>query len=379
MKAAIITHYYNSNNYGGNLQAYALCKVLHSLGVEAEQLDFVKPAPKKRLSSLRKVARYAKKSISLLRNFHIAPNLKERNRSIREFNRNVIPHTKEVYTADTISDCLDNYDVFITGSVQVWHPIAYCPAYGLDFVPSGKIKMSYAASIACDEISEDYRSILRQNLVDFSGISVREEHAALLRKDIVSKPVVVSLDPTLLLSKEEWDGICTNQSIHGAYLFCYFLGDSTLQRNLAKEYAEIHQLKIVTLPYLMGDYRSCDKNFGDEKLYDVSPSDFLALVRGATAVFTDSFHATAFSVIYERPFVVFDRKIGNSMGSRLRGLVESIGLQERFCDTIDKNTIEYIDSLSDVHFDRVNAKIDLLKTDSIMYLKRCIYGEKNES
>lgn len=379
MKAAIITHYHNSNNYGGNLQAYALCRVLHNLGAEAEQLDFVKPIPSKRKPNLKKAVRLVKRGIAKIRNYPIAQNLKIRNRSIQEFNRTEIPHTSELYTADTISNCIDNYDVFITGSDQVWHPIAYCPAYGLEFVPSEKIKISYAASVACDDISDDYRRVLKKNLEDFLGISVREEQAVKLLKDLVAQPVVVSLDPTLLLSKEDWNSVCGNERVKVPYLFCYFLGDSKLQRNLAKEYAKQHHLKIVTLPYLMGNYRGCDKNFGDEKLYDVSPADFISLIKGAEAVFTDSFHATVFSVIYERPFVVFDRMIGSSMGSRLRGFVESIGLRERFCDTLEKNTIEYIYSLPDIHYDRVNAKIEMLKTDSIMYLKRCIYGESNES
>ena len=201
----------------------------------------------------------------------------------------------------------------------------------------------------------------------------------MLLKDLVTQPVYVSMDPTLLLSREDWDGICGNACITQPYLFCYFLGDSKLQRSLAKEYAEKHHLKIVTLPYLTENYRPCDKYFGDEQLYDVSPADFILLIKNAEAIFTDSFHATVFSMIYEKNFVVFDRAIGSSMGSRLRGLLESVGLQERFCDTAEKNTIECISSLPGIHYDRVNAKIEILKTDSIMYLKRCIYGESNES
>ena len=142
MKAAIITHYHNSNNYGGNLQAYALCRVLQNLGVEAEQLDFVKPLPQKKKPALRKTGRLVKNSLAKIRNSPIAKKLKIRNRSIRSFNRDVIPHTNEVYTADTIANCIDNYDVFISGSDQVWQPVAYCPASGLNFVPSGKIKIS---------------------------------------------------------------------------------------------------------------------------------------------------------------------------------------------------------------------------------------------
>lgn len=378
MRVAIITHYYNSKNYGGNLQAYALCRVLNNMGLKTEQLSYDRySGRKKRNFRPNGLKKYLNRCITKMMNLRIKDNLKRRNSSIEQFNKTQIPHTETVYDRNSIAQCAGRYEVFITGSDQVWHPIAYCPAYGLEFVPSDKIKLSYAASIAADTISDEYCDVLKKSLSDFSGISVRERNAADIVAELVTIPVQVSLDPTLLLSREEWEEICSTSKIEKPYLFCYFLGNDEIHRRLAEEYAEAQGLIIVTLPYLLGNYRRCDKKFGDEQLYDISPADFIALIKNADMIFTDSFHATVFSIIYEKRFVVFDRAISGSMGSRLSSLMDMLGLRERFCDTAEMNQISYISSLPDSRFDKVKVKIECLKENSLMYLKNSIFGENH--
>lgn len=378
MKIAIITHYYNSKNYGGNLQAYALCKVLNNMGLDAEQLSFDRYAGRKRTYHVMGAIRFLTRAITKVQTHSIKHDLKRRNESIGSFNKDWIPHSAKIYDNSTISQCVDNYDVFITGSDQVWHPVAYCPAYGLEFVPSNKVKLSYAASIASDVISEEYQTILKRSLADFVGISVREHSAAVLLRDVVSTPVRVTLDPTLLLSREEWDDVCGDYNYKESYLFCCFLGKSIEHRKLAEEYAKLHGLKIVTLPHLLGDYRKCDKQFGDDKLYDVSPQEFISLIKGCAAVFTDSFHATVFSAIYEKEFVVFDRSISGSMGSRLRSLMEELSMEERFCNTADRMSMQYITTLPPICFEKTKISIEQLKADSLRYLQNCIFGNNYE-
>lgn len=379
MKAGVVTHYYNSKNYGGNLQAYALCKVLNDLGIDTEQISFRRDTEHKRSLTVRGAVRFGRKIVTKIRNYSIRHEMAIRNASIEKFNQNMIPHTKTVYNKDTIRQCVDDYDVFVTGSDQVWHPAAYCPAYGLEFVPSNKVKISYAASLASDTVSEQHQNTLKKCLEDFSGISVRETRAAELLKDIADKPIEVSLDPTLLLQREDWDVICSELAFEKPYIFCYFLGDSKQQRHLVTEYAARHQLKIVTIPYLLGNFRNCDKTFGDEKLYDVSPADFVALIKNAQFVFTDSFHAAVFSAIYEKEFVVFDRSVGSSMGSRLSSLMKLLDMEARFCNTPIRNTLKYIDALQSVEYNSAKIAIEEKKAHSIMYLKRCIFGDENQS
>ncbi len=376
MKIAIITHYYNSKNYGGNLQAYALCKVLDQMGMNAEQISFDRYANRKRSRiTVKKIAKNIFYGLSKLRSVSIREGLKHRNHRLDAFNRNVIPHTTTIYNEKNISQCVDNYDVFITGSDQVWHPVAYCSAYGLEFVPSNKIKLSYAASLASSEITDEYRSILKRSLADFNGISVRESSSVELLKDIVTTKIHVSLDPVFLLSQDHWDEVCSNFTVESPYIFCYFLGDNKFVRMLTEKYAKEHNLKVVTLPHLLGSYRKCDANFGDERLYDVSPEDFIALIKNAQMIFTDSFHAAVFSIIYEKEFVVFNRAAGGTAGAmktRLNCLLDTFNLSDRFYNFSENDGIDYIDSLSKIDFRPVKTILEALKSDSIKYLKNFI-------
>ena len=145
MKVGIITMFYDSCNYGGILQAYALTKTLEKMGVESEQICYrlasaypikrrVKIIGKKYLNELRQV-----------RNLSVVLKLHKRNRVVRKAAEEFIPHSKDVYSESTIRRCDDKYDAFITGSDQVWSQ--NWPAYFLDFVPKGKLKIAYAVSV----------------------------------------------------------------------------------------------------------------------------------------------------------------------------------------------------------------------------------------
>lgn len=379
MKIAVITHYYNSKNYGGNLQAYALCEFLEQMGVQAEQISFERSLNRKKTKiTATKIIKKALDLLSKIRDKRISKYLKKRNLRLDSFNKNAIPHTTTVYNEKNISRCVDAYDVFITGSDQVWHPVAYCSVYGLEFVPSDKVKLSYAASLATDEITDEYRDVLKKSLADFKGVSVRESSAIALLSDVVTKEIHVSLDPVFLLSQGCWDELCSSYRIESSYVFCYFLGENKLSRTLTEQYARKHDLKIVTLPHLRGKYRKCDADFGDEPLYDVSPEDLIALIKNADVVFTDSFHATAFSIIYEKEFVVFNRDSAGTMKTRLSCLLDEFNLSNRFCDCDKKDGVAYIDSLSKIDFKPVKKRIESLKTESIEYLKKHILESEYE-
>lgn len=378
MRIGIITHYYKSENYGGNLQAYALCKVLAKLGHQAEQISFHR--------SVSKNLKYRiSESVSkLIASRHIDVNrqLRMRKRAILKFNENVIPHS-DVYTEKNIQDSLEHYDAFITGSDQVWHPSAYCDAYLLSFVPNTKIKLSYAASIATDVLPDHLKKKYKKELDTFNAISVREDNAVRLLRSISINDAVVTLDPTLLLDSEEWKTILEPCPINEKYLFCYFLGDDLLERNVAKAYAVKHGLKIVTLPCLLGKFRKCDMNFGDYPLYHVSPGMMLSLIKNAEYVFTDSFHATVFSLIFKRQHFVFQRAGAKSMSVRIETLTKLFGTQNYFCYSPDKATMEYIDSLPSIDYEQPFTEYENVKMESVRFLrenfdKSCIKETRHE-
>lgn len=376
MKIGIITHYHNSVNYGGNLQAYALCRVLNDSGYHAEQIVYDKKddvlLPGTRKTGLSKIVRglagRAKRVIGIWKLRKLQPALQSRNMAIRRFNENAIPHSAVCYQKDSITKANGEYDVFITGSDQVWHPKAVCGAYLLDFAHDEKTKLSYAASISADRLPAELQERYRECLASYDAVSVRERDAVEILSPLTPVQVQWVLDPTLLLDRQQWDGICTEKAVEEPYLFCYFLGDASADRRLATEYARHHGLKIVTLPHLNGAFHRSDVGFGDRVLYGVSPNEFISLIKYADCVMTDSFHATVFSMIYERNFFVFQRSGHGAMSTRIHSLTGLIGAEAHFCATQEQANLDYLESVPPVDYHREHTKLEEMKRNSRNFL-----------
>ena len=388
MKIGIVTIYYGNMNYGANLQAYALCEAIRKIdpSYQVEQISYHMTPKKKRIQVsglsvfqfLMKGIRFVWrrtvgrlfKFLSSLKYRGYRANLARREAVIAWFNQNRIPHSR-VYNDDTIDEAAREYDAFIAGSDQVWNPLWYTPAYRLDFVPQGKIKFSYAASISRESLSEEEQIVFRQSLSEYTAVSVREKRAVELLAPLVPKEIEWVVDPTLLLSREDWDMVAIERLIPEKYVFCYFLGDGIAERELAAAYARVHGLLVVTIPFLLGTPRKCDIDFGDKQLYEIAPSDFLSLIKHAECIFTDSFHATLFSGIYHRQYIAFGRSLGgHSMSSRLQSLLSLYEAEDHFCDTSEKATVAYIEALPAIDYTRHLGRLEELKARSLLFLRK---------
>ena len=160
-----------------------------------------------------------------------------------------------------------------------------------------------------------------------------------------------------------------NYTIKEKYLFCYFLGENPNSRKLATKYALENGLKIVTLPHLLGNYRKCDAKFGDKKLYSVSPNQFLSLIKHAEVIFTDSFHATVFSNVFQKEYFIFGRNSLGKMGGRIYSLTKLFESEERFCDNDKKESLEYINSLNKIDYNKSLESFINIKEKSLEFLK----------
>ncbi|MFR6064422.1 MAG: polysaccharide pyruvyl transferase family protein [Eubacterium sp.] len=385
IKIGIVTHYYKSSNYGGNLQAYALCKYLNRLGYTAEQICFplssqnivVETIDKNDLPFIDKLKLIKTKFnifiynlITIFKRYNARKKILLRKKCIEDFN-SFIPHSEFLCENNDFSSALNKYDIFITGSDQVWNPIGYNPIYFLDFVPSNKPKISYAASIAQSKLNEYQEDLFKKHLSDFIAISVREQASVKLLSKLSPVDVKWVIDPTLLLSQQDWEEICADKHFNEPYIFCYFLGSDPSGRTAAKKFAAKKNLKIATLPYLQGKYRQIDDNFGDYKLYDISPKDFISLIKYAEYIFTDSFHAIAFSEIYKKEYFIFHRFEAKEMASRIYDLTELFNHSDRFLNTPEKSCYEYISKLPKMNYIKSN-KFEKLKQQSIEYLINCL-------
>ena len=388
MKIGIITHYYKSKNYGGNLQAYALQRYLGSK-YTVEQIcyeNITSPKSKKELFAELGFLGFSKKCVKYMisgmknifrkRNREVESLLEKRKQAHLGFNQN-IPHSNIKYTPKNIAEAESQYDCFITGSDQVWHPSAVNDAYLLKFVQN-KPKLSYAASLAVSQLTPQQEEVMHNALQGYWSISVREENAVVLLKDIIAQKVEWVLDPVFLFGKEEWSEMAVETPIKEKYLFCYFLGTDKKCRNLAKAYAQKKNLKIVTFPYLQGVYQTCDKNFGDIPLYDVDPLGFVSLIKNAECVFTDSFHALAFSRIFEKQYFVFNRNGKRAMNDRIYSICKLFDEWGHFCDGTDKLSLKYIIGQTPIDYTKKFELFEKKKAQSRAYLWDTLEGvEKN--
>ena len=384
-KIAIITHYCGSVNYGGNLQAYALPFFLNKNGFDAKQISYpvtkdtsgltkieilkqrLKGSPFKAFKSIcGTMLRSLNGFVHVRRKKQIAMIHKKRFESFKHFQLEMIPHTNKEYLDESLKDLNQFFDFFITGSDQVFNFNMAKYGYFLTFVKD-KPKMSYAASMALDSIPENKKAFMKDALKDYQAIGVREEKTVGLLEELIDKKVELNIDPVFLLEREDWDAVASKRLVDEEYVFCYFLGNNQIEREEAKAFSKAMGLKLVCIPFYKTRYRHYDLNFGDINLPYASPEDFISLIKHAKYIFTDSFHACALSIIYQKQFIVFNRDKLGSMNSRIKSLVSTFDCEERF---FEENTgdLEKTKAILQSKTEFLTDKFVMLKTSSINYL-----------
>ena len=352
-KVGILTLYYKTYNYGAQLQAYALQQTIENLGYECEQIRFV-------WSCEQTIENYSNASIDQNAFYTFSKKIK---------------HSKKIYNSSNISDCLNEYDAFVVGSDQVWGveksmPLINLSVMALSFVPNNKLKVAYAASFGSTKPSSVIEEILKLELPKFDSLSMREKTSSQYLENITKKKVESVLDPVMLISREAWDNVDSDSITENEeYVFYYTAGADTIQEKILSQIQEKYHLLIKRLGYISGE--------------QVGPKEFIALVKNAKYVITDSFHATVFSIIYNKNFVVLPVDIvptDRSKNARLRNLLEVFGLSERFVDYYDGNNAcaERVIGLLDenIVYDSVERILEHERRKSLDYLINAL-SEKN--
>lgn len=369
MKIAGLTWW--RNNYGSILQAYALQSMIEKYDdVEYEILCQYGEKIFSADNALDKLKKYGLRE-TFKRAFwkFSMKKLRQRNANIQKFVDENLNVSKKHYNEDIISNANDDYDGFFCGSDQIWNT-KLTPAdsiYWLGFVEKGKHKVSYAPSVGTDEVSEAEAEIIRKNLADFDMISSREESGTALINKIVGKDVCQTvLDPTLLAPRDLWDNICPPRKYEEKYVFAYMLRGDKKQRKFIEKFASKKNLKVVTMPFL--DSESIEKydfKFGDIKLWDASPKEFISAIRYADYVFTDSFHCMVFSCLYHRTFYSFPKK-GPAQMNRITGLQKLFGIPNRVLT--EKTTVEDAENFTEIDWQNVDDTIEKQRAISLKYL-----------
>lgn len=319
MNIGLITPYGN-DNYGNKLQTYALQSYIEinysNSHVEVlKNIDFLNNKStflKNYIINYFKIKRYN-------HSFAYSTN-SDRAYNFRMFNKN-INYSKQ-FVSPYFS--FNKFDFVIVGSDQVWNPNHYrlSDVELLKFVSPSK-RVSYAASFGINSLPIMYEKKVGYELNKYKYISVREESGKKIVEELINrKDVQVLIDPTMLLDANDWDKISKKPEKLKSkeYILNYFLGDLSDERKIQIEkIAKENQCEIINL---------MDK---DDPLYVSGPSEFLYLEKHAFLICTDSFHSSVFAILYDRPFVVFEREQDGveNMNSRIDTLIEKFNLKNR--------------------------------------------------
>jgi hypothetical protein len=378
MKIGILTLPLHTN-YGGILQAYALKTVLERLGHEV----WIIRRAFRPMSLRRKVktVAYLFKRFFLKYFFHkdiivrVRPYRSENveiEKNCKLFIEQNIRYTEKInHTGDFSKLQKYGFDACIVGSDQVWRP-EFSPCitnYFLDFLKKRNDvkKIVYAASFGVSdwEFSPKQTKLCAALAKQFDAVSVREDSAIQLCKEHLGVTAIHALDPTMLLTKEDYIGLIDRENMpkRENILFTYILDKMDAKTNMIRKTAEEMNLKVVSgMPVNSIRFKTSKKDLSDCIFPPVA--EWLAGFKDAEYVITDSFHGTVFSIIFNKPFIVFENKKGGN--ARLKSLLKIFNLEKRFVFPSDEFSCEILPEKID--WQAVNRIISNRQNLSIRFL-----------
>lgn len=365
MKVGIFTLFHKNYNWGGALQGYAL-KTYIETNFPNTKVDLLIYRSNKNVIYKNKFMQalqyspfeiFAKVTGKLSNKckYDFVALLKERKARFNDFFEELTTNYK-VYTDITLNDVAEEYDCLICGSDQIWNPNVARPGFFLKDIDNSCKKISYAASIARNNLSPKERRIMIPLIQKFDSVSVREKTAKKILEKYVSKDKNITevIDPTLMLDESMWNDLSLQKSAEEPFALAFFFSESYEYRKKIEEYCKTKNFKLKFIPFARQKYLASDNLGNCDRLYNIGPKEFVRLFQQAECVFTDSFHGSVFSIIFNKSFCVFerDRKTKVSKNSRLYDLLDKFELSKRLIRNI--NELENIMDTA-IDFDRVNV------------------------
>lgn len=383
MKIGIIT-IVKVNNYGAELQAYATQKKLEILGYEAELIDYryykswnfkdskmsVSLMPLGMKDKILYRIKYRLINGLVTNLFPILNgNVKRRFRRFDDFHKENSRFSRLYASMDELYKNVPEYEVYMTGSDQVWNPSAdsSIEPYFLTFAQAGKKRVSYASSFGVSSIDEKLHERFSTWLSEYDSIAVREDGGRELVKSLTGKEAEWVIDPTLLLNKEEW--MCVAKDYVGIpekYVLIYQLSASTAIEQLALRIGKKKNMPV---------YRICKRAYGVRKtdgiknILDAGPAEFLSLIANTDCLITNSFHGTAFSINFGIPFFTIVSST-NKNNSRMESLLGLVGLKNRMIK--DDVVISDVDVESAIMFEKAHQLLNDARVKSVNYLMKAL-------
>ena len=370
MKIGIITYWITRSNYGTVLQNYALQTFLRSFGFETflirtdiplgcSRLDYYKSLLQK--NGFFSLACYFKSRLfcKIARKIS-SENKNDDKRNFPDFvNKNLNPTKVFRSLSELESDC-PMAAIYIAGSDQVWNTYGenyntvseQIKAYLLSFAPDSAKKISCAASFGKRSLNAEFESLFKKALSKFDFISCREKSGVEICKRLGFENAVLQQDPTMILSSDEYKKIASKSLVpKKPYILLYLLGNDTdFSTRRLKQFTKLKNLEVVYVPA-----NEAQKiNFYKKTFPTVE--EWLGLYENASAVVTNSFHGTVFSLIFNKPFLsVHQTGKFEDQNVRIDSLLEDFGLKNRiFSGDFEK-------LFSSVDFEKVNKRLEEIR------------------
>lgn len=358
MKIATLA-YQRHENVGAVLQCYALQKTITSYGHKCEVIDYIcDPADRIfgfKSFKVKGLKKYITSCIGVISRLPKRP-------AFASFRKNVLVTTKK-YDKRNIAELDGVYDGYIVGSDNVWNSklTGLDGAYFFDFVSDGRKKASYAASMGLAAVPENERETFKKGLDDFSFISLRERAAAEDISNLLGRDAVDTCDPTVFLSRNEWDKLAIEPKNKEPYVLVYHMSPSASFVKFASDFAKAKGLKIVYVPFPYGFCKCSPKPH-------IGPRQWLGYIKNASYVVTDSFHGCVFSSIYERNLVI---KV-SQLGERIKNLTEKLGIEDRMVDSVEQAV-----DLPEMSYENVRERLSDYRERGISTLETILNGFSN--
>ncbi len=370
MKAGILT-FHDADNYGAVLQAYALTEWLKLNGVDAEIVDY--------RSSV-----FDKYKVFRTNKYRTAPYLlgvdilkcvgkSKRSRNFKAFRERFLPVSAEMYsTPRDFEGIINKYDYFICGSDQIWNPLitkSIDPVYFLYFIDDPQKKIAYAPSVALDRLTEFQLETMAGYMSSFGALSMREQGSIDLLQPYCEKEIVRVCDPVFLPDRSCYNRICSPQSGKENFIFLYVVGRAAKFNNVITYAEKKAKEKNLTLYYLIDGDKSF-RHIQGKNVFGCEPGEFLSLVKNATYIVSNSFHATAFSIIFMKQFITF---LKDSTGSRMVNLLRSFHLEDRIFHDSEKGDI----LACEIDYRDMDDKLQSYRKGSADYLLRALHNRQD--
>lgn len=369
MKVGLITRHFIPN-YGSLLQTYATVKIIEKLGFDCEIINYI-----------RKDEEAKNVSLGLLKlNKNWNSNFIKRNifKVYQYFNYNLMYKkfskknngyfgkiSKRYCSIDELKNKLPKYDIYCSGSDQLWGPIGeseYDIAYFLEFAPKGSKCISYAGSFGTSIINENLNNNLEKLMKKYSNISVREKSAVDILESKKIKCNLV-LDPTLLLSADEWKKyIEISDNTNENYILVYQLHNNKKFDQYVEKISKEKGLPIYILSTKLNNIIKKGKI-----IYLPSLKEFLYYINNANYIVTDSFHGTVFSIIFNKQFISITP---GETSTRIENLLELFNLKSRYLFENYLNNIQLIDEK--INWEKTNEILIKERNKSLKWLEKSL-------